>query len=150
MAYATTVELQARLGVTLYARLTDRVNGATASDAVGAELLAEAESELNSYLARRYATPIDLGARPELADVLSGAVLDIAEYRAWRGTPFAAGLPSRVTLLYEGVVQWLRAIAAGELNLPAAAPPAARVSEDDAPRYAASERIFRAEELDGL
>ncbi|HPC22448.1 MAG TPA: DUF1320 family protein, partial [Phycisphaerae bacterium] len=60
MAYITAADLSRRLGATLYARLTDRENGTTANAAVAETIVAEAESEANSYLAARYATPVSL------------------------------------------------------------------------------------------
>ena len=44
MAYITTTQLSDRLGSTLYARLTDRVNGTTANAGVGQQIVDEAEA----------------------------------------------------------------------------------------------------------
>lgn len=150
MAYVTTTQLRDRLGVTLYARLTDRVAGATASDSVAQQIIDEASGEADSYLARRYATPIDTALHPELSDVLEGRVLDLAEQRAWAGSPFSAGIPARVTAAREAAAAWLIAVANGAADLPGAAPPASRTAADDGPRYSSSERIFVRDELDGL
>lgn len=150
MAYVTATDLSKRLGATVYARLTDRVNGKTADDAVGDQIVAEAEGEADSYLAARYATPIDLSRHPELADVLVQRVLDLAEYLAWRGSPFVSDIPNRVQTLYDDARRWLAALAAGDVELPAVTPPASRTAADDAPRYRATPRTFTAEELDGL
>lgn len=150
MAYITTTDLRERLGPPLYARLTDRTQGTAADEAVARQIIAEAEAEANSFLSKRYATPIDLSVRPELAGVLELRVLDVAEHLAWRGSPFVNDLPNRVKLLYEEARRWLAEVAAGRLCLPAAAPPASRVAEDDAPRYRAAPRQFTAEELGGL
>ena len=54
MAYITTTQLSARLGSTLYARLTDRVNGTTADNAVAQQIIDEVEAEADSYFAQRY------------------------------------------------------------------------------------------------
>ena len=150
MAYITTSDLSQRLGTTLYARLTDRVNGANANSTVGQQIADEAEAEANSYLSKRYATPIDLGARPELADVLVLRVLDLAEYLAWRGSPFVADIPGRVKALAEEARQWFDRVSAGTGELPASAPPAASMAGGDAARFRSSPRAFTAEELDGL
>ena len=106
MAYITTTQLQGRLGSTLYARLTDRVNGTTADGTVAQQLIDEAEALANAYLARRFATPIDLTAHPELTDLLEARVLDVAEYLAWRDSPFVADIPERARLLHDETVQW--------------------------------------------
>ena len=79
MAYITTDQLSQRLGATLYARLTDRVNGTTADAGIAQQIVDEAAAEADSYLARRYQTPVDLAAHPELAAVLQLRVLGLAE-----------------------------------------------------------------------
>jgi phage gp36-like protein len=150
MAYVSRTDLSERLGATLYARLTDRVSGAAADDAVADRIMAEAEAEADSYLALRYATPIDLTLHPELGEVLKQRVLDLAEYIAWRGSPFVADLPGRVQSLYAEARAWFSAVGTGRLSLPAVTPPAGRVAADDSPRYRASPRRFTAEELEGL
>jgi len=150
MAYITTSDLSARLGTTTYARLTDRVNGTTADGTVAQQIVDEAEAEANSYLARRYATPLDLTAHPELANVLASRVLDLAEHIAWRASPFMADLPGRVKATHDAAVQWFTQVAAGTLQLPAASSPASETAANDGPAYQAAERPFTADELDGL
>lgn len=149
MAYITAADLSRRLGATLYARLTDRENGTTANAAVAETIVAEAESEANSYLAARYATPVSLSAHPELADVLARRVLDLAEYGAWRGSPFVSDIPARVKALYLEACAWFSRVAAGA-PLPASSAPAATELVDDTPVYRAQPRTFTAKELDGL
>ena len=150
MAYVTLQQFKDRLGQALYDRLTDRVGGVSGSDAVGQQILDEAEALVHSYLARRYATPVDVAKHPELADVLAVRVLDVAEYLAWRGSPFVSDVPDRVELLHAEAVRWLEQVAAGAVDLPALSPPASRVAADDGPRYSAGKRAFTADELDGL
>lgn len=150
MAYATTTDLKQRLGDTLYARLTDRIAGTDADDAVAQSILDEAVALAESYLAKRFRTPIDLMAHPELANVLRARVLDVAEHLAWRTSPFVGNLPDRVLFLHEEALRWLEALAAGRIHLPAGAPPASRVAEDDAARTAGSRRQFTGAELDEI
>ena len=150
MAYIAISDLSQRLGTTLYARLTDRVNGTTADTTVAQQIVDEAEAEVDGYLSIRYATPVDLGAHPELTSVLELRVLDLAEYTAWKSSPFVSDVPSRVKMLAGEARQWLREVAAGAIHLPADGPPPSRVAEDDSPRYRASARPFTADELDGL
>jgi len=150
MAYITTTQLSARLGSTLYARLTDRVNGASADSAVAQQIVDEAEGVANSYLSRRYATPIDLTAHPELAGTLEARVLDLAESIAWRSSPFVTDVPDRIRYLFDDAERWLERVASGRLNLPADSPPASRTAEDDGPRFEAGGRAFTGDELDGL
>jgi len=150
VAYITTTQLESRLGSTLYARLTDRVNGTTADATVAQQIVDEAEALANTRLAKRYATPIDLAAHPELADVLEARVLDLAEYLAWRDSPFVNVIPDRVLFLHDEAVGWFAAVGAGELDLPASSPPASRTAVDDAPRFTEPPRRFTHDELDGL
>jgi phage gp36-like protein len=150
MAYVTTTQFSDRLGATLYARLTDRVNGSSANATVAQQIIAAAEAEANSYLAVRFATPIDLTQHPELSAVLEARVLDLAEHGAWKGSPFVNRIPGRVAALYAAGLAWFEAVAAGSVHLPADSPPASRTAEDDSPRYSARGRAFTAEELDGL
>lgn len=150
MTYVTLQQLKDRLGTPAYARLTDRVAGETPSDAVGQQIVDEAQAQADSYLATRYATPIDLSARPEVAHVLEARVLDLAEYRAWQSSPFVGDVPDRVRLVYESAVRWFESVAEGRTLLPAAAPPASITARTGAPQYSSADRVFTAEELDGL
>ena len=150
MAYITTTQLESRLGSTLYARLSDRVNGTTADSAVAQQIVDEAEALANTHLAKRYATPIDLTAHPELADVLETRVLDLAEHLAWRDSPFVNVIPDRVLFLHDETAGWFASVAAGEIDLPASSPPASRTAVDDAARFTEPPRRFTHDELDGL
>lgn len=150
MAYTTTTQLESRLGSTLYARLTDRVNGTAPDGTVAQQIVDDAEALTDSHLAARYATPIDLTAHPELTNVLEARVLDFAEYLAWRDSPFVTDMPERVRLLYEEASGWFASIASGSLELPASSPPASRTAKNDAPRFSEPPRRFTHDELDGL
>ncbi len=150
MSYITTTNLSDRLGATIYARLTDRVAGTSANATIAQQIVDEAEAEANSYLAERFATPLDLALRPELANVLRRRVLDLAECAAWRGSPFIGSLPERVQQLYEDAVTWFRDLGSGRAQLPAAAPPAGATAIGDGPQFSAAPRTFTAGELDGL
>jgi len=150
MAYITIVQLSERLGATLYARLTDRVNGTTASSTVAQRIVDEAEAEADGYLARRYETPVNLTAHPELVNILEARVLDLAEWAAWKSTPVVSDPPQRVHALYAEALRWFQDVAQGRLSLPASAPPNSRTTDDEGPRYEACPRVFTADELDGL
>lgn len=150
MTYISIEQLSQRLGATLYARLTDRVNGTTADPAVAQQIVDEAQAEADSHLARRYQTPLDLAAHPELAPVLQLRVLDLAEFAAWKSSPFVSDPPQRVHLLHAAALQWFESIARGRVVLPASSPPHAATAEVNQPQYAARPRVFTAEELDGL
>lgn len=150
MAYITLQQLKDRLGAALYARLTDRVAGEAADDGVGQRIVAEAEAETNSRLAVRFATPVDLSANPELADVLAARVLDLAEAIAWHSSPFMGDVPDRVRVLRTDAVMWFDDVGRGRVQLPAATLPRSAIAVDDTARVTSAERVFTADELDGL
>lgn len=150
MAYITLQQLKDRLGTDLYARLTDRIAGEAADDDVGNRIVLEAEAEANSRLAVRYATPVDLSANPELADVLAARVLDLAESIAWQSSPFMGDLPDRVRLLRSDATRWFEDVARGRVQLPAATLPRSTTAMDDTARITNSPRTFTADELNGL
>lgn len=151
MAYITITQLQSRLGNSLYARLTDRVNGTTANATVAQQIVDEAEALADSYLATRFAVPIDLVAHPELSETLAARVLDLAEVLAWRNSPFVSDLPERIRLSGDEATRWFSGVSAGWLTLPASSPPAASpLVGGNAPEARSSERTFTREELDGL
>lgn len=150
MAYITTTQLSNRLGSALYARLTDRVAGATANATVAQEIVDEAEALVNGELARRYRTPVDLAARPELGALLAARTLDVAEFIAWKTSPFVSDIAERVRLNFEEAQQWLMSVARGDVPLPAATPPASTSSIEDGPFVAGGGQSFTHDELDGL
>lgn len=150
MAYAVAADLLARVGEVLYARLTDRTDGVAGDTAVASAIVTEAEALVNAELARRYATPLDLTASPELAEVLKARTIDLAEYLAWRGSPFVTDIPQRVRLLYDGVQRWLDDIAQGRLLLPSATPLPPTAAIDAGPVYSSAPRAFSADELEAF
>ncbi len=81
MPYVTNADIEERLGTLAYVQLTDDTgSGAADLDKVNEARLG-AEGEVDSYLAARYAVPVDLVAHPELSAVLRTFVLDLVEYR---------------------------------------------------------------------
>lgn len=150
MPYITTTDLAARLGAELYARLTDRVAGTTADAAVAQQIVDEAAAEADALLAARYATPVDLAAHSELADLLAARVLDIAELNAWKSSPFVTAIPDRVRALYDAAVRWLHDVSRGAVPLPAPVAPASLARGAPHLRIVSTPRTFTADELDGL
>ena len=78
MPYATQSDLEERFGPQELAQLTDRVDGLMPDPAVIARALADAEAEIDGYLAARYTVP--LSAVPA---VLVRLTCDIARYRLY-------------------------------------------------------------------
>lgn len=121
MAYITNADIQTRLGTSIYVQLTDDNADGTADSAVVDEARIAAEGELESYLAVRYATPIDLVVHPDLAGLLKSAALDLVEYRLrLRRPPVSDDARRR----HEQTVNWLRGIADGTAALPSQTTPA--------------------------
>ena len=59
MAYATNADVLNRLGDALYVQLTDDAGTGSADEAKVTATREEAEAQVDSYLGRRYAVPID-------------------------------------------------------------------------------------------
>lgn len=150
MSYATTADLELRLGPVLFARLTDRAAGVSADPLVAQQVVDEAAALADSLLAPRYATPVSLAGHPDLAMVLRSRVLDLAEYLAWKSSPFTSDAPTRVTDLHRDALRWFQDVAAGRVLLPAPGPPTGRSAFGAAPRFAGAPRTLTHEELDGL
>lgn len=150
MPYVTKEQLAARLGPAMYARLTDRVAGETADEAVGQAIVDEASGLADGWLAVRYATPVDLVGHPEVTDILAARVLDLAESIAWQSSPFVGDIPDRIRFLAEDARRWFERLARGDVNLPAASPPPGRTAVTDEPLASSSPRVFTSDELDGL
>ena len=70
MSYITNTDIQTRLGTTLYVQLADDTGSGSADPNIVNEARLGAEGEANSYLARRYAVPVNLTAHPELTELL--------------------------------------------------------------------------------
>jgi len=112
--------IELRVGSAAYVQLADDDGDGVADVAVVDEIRAAAESEVNSYLAARYAAPVDLSAFPELAALLVSVTLDLAEYRLRGRRP-----PVAVESLRRRAeaVDWLTNVALGVLTLPASGVP---------------------------
>jgi len=118
MGYITNADVEERLGTSTYIQLTDDAGTGTADEDKVNEARLGAEGEVDSYLSRRVAVPVDLTSRPELAGTLRSVVLDLVEYRLRGRRP---PVPSGVMRRRDEAVQWLERVAAGEVMLPAQA-----------------------------
>ena len=74
MAYISNSDIETRVGPAAYVQLTDDQGTGTANELVVDEARAGAEGEVDAYLARRFAVPIDLGQHPELAGILASVL----------------------------------------------------------------------------
>lgn len=117
MAYITNEDIQSRIGPAAYVQLTDDTGTGSADTAKVDEARLGAEGEANSYLAARYAVPVDLTGEAQLAATLKSFVLDIAAYRLHTRRP---PVPDDIVRRREEAVTWLVRVASGLVQLPAA------------------------------
>jgi phage gp36-like protein len=114
MAYATLQDLIDRFGRTELVQLTDRTNkpASTIDESVVARALADAEAEINGYVAKRYQLPL-----VTVPDALTKKACDIARYYL-HGK--AADKDSQVYLAYKAAIAWLQDVARGLVIIEAA------------------------------
>lgn len=138
MTYATQQDLIDRYGEEELVQLTDRTDppqGAIDATVV-ARALADADHEINGYLAARYALP--LASTPQ---VLVRLACDIARYRLYDDRATEA-----VTQRYRDAARFLEAIAKGQVNLGLDAANQAPASSGG-PQHSAPGRIFTGDTL---
>ncbi len=115
MAYITNSDIESWIGPAAYVQLTDDAGSGSANSARVDEARLGAEGEANSYLAARYAVPVDLTSEPEVGSVLRCFVLDLAAYRLHSRKP---PVPGDVVRRREEAVMWLARVASGLVQLP--------------------------------
>lgn len=117
MPYATPADLDTRFGAAELLQLADRDGDGIADAGVIAGALAEADAEIDAYLAVKY--PLPLATVPP---ILVRLACDIARYRLW-----ADRASEEVRKRYEDARHILGLLAAGRVSLgvPEAAAPAA-------------------------
>lgn len=133
MSYATKQDYIDRYGIEELAQLTDRQDpgsGLVDDDPVTAAL-ADADAEINSYLAVKMATPVSPVPR-----ILIGRAAAIARYLLWKDRA-----SERVRTDYADALTWLAKVSRGEIslgdNVGATTPASA-----GAPQMVAPERVF--------
>ncbi len=107
MAYATRSDMVLRYGEAEIASLEDADNTGTGSEEVTAQALTDAQEEADSYVAVRYAIPLQSAPAP-----LARATCDIARFRLYKDRP-----TEEVKYRYESSVKWLEQLAAGKVLL---------------------------------
>lgn len=115
MSYVTNADVEERLGSAAYVQLTDDEGRGWADEDVVAEARLAAEGEVNSYLGRRYAVPIDVTGNDELAGLLKSVTLDLVEYRLHARRPPA---PNDAQGKHQAAIAWLWKVATGQVVLP--------------------------------
>lgn len=109
MTYATQTDLSDRFGATELAQLTNRTDGLTIDTTVLGRALADADAEIDGYLATRYALP--LASTPV---VLVRLACDIARYHLHGNST-----PDTVRQRYADAVSLLKRLSSGEVQLAA-------------------------------
>lgn len=107
MTYATLAEMITQFGEPELVQRTDRLGVGTVDTSVLDRALVDADSEIDSYLARRYTLP--LASTPVLLVRLAA---DIARYRLYDD-----GVPATVRQRYEDSVSLLKRLANGDVLL---------------------------------
>lgn len=107
MAYATAAELDARFGAEELVARTDRLGAGVPDAAAIARALADAEAEIDGYVAARYRLPL-----PAVPPVLTRIACDIARYRLWQDAA-----SEEVRERYQDARRLLEAIARGLVSL---------------------------------
>jgi phage gp36-like protein len=147
VAYITNADIELRLGVSTFVQLTDDDDDGEADVAVVDEVRLAAEAEVNSFLAQRYAAPIDVAMLPELAALLKAVTLDVAEFRCRVRRPPVAEDARR---LYERAREWLRWVASGVVQLPSLSAAPAAGTRGPAALSAGRPRVLTDGELDAV
>jgi phage gp36-like protein len=107
MTYATQADLTDRFGELELAQLTDRTNGAVIDTVVLGRALADADAEIDSYLATRYTLP--LASTPV---VITRLACDMTRYRLYDD-----GMHETVRVRYQDAVSLLKRLASGDVQL---------------------------------
>lgn len=109
MSYATKTNMLARFGEPEVIALTDRANLGVVDDTVLAGALAEADAEIDPYLAPRHVLPL-----ASVPKILTGFACDIARYRLC-----GAGVTEtdEIRNRYKDAIRFLEQAAAGKIGL---------------------------------
>ena len=110
MSYAIKQNLIDRYGSDELVQLTDRSNSGLIDDTVITRALADADAEINGYLATRYTLPLS-----PVPAVLEKLACDLARYRLYEDQ-----VTELVQQRYEDAIRFLRDVASGKINLDAA------------------------------
>jgi len=151
--YATTTQLTDRFEDSeAVAHLTDNPGGDPDTDVL-TEVLETAESEINSYLAKRYLVPVDTTADSGLAQVLKGKTLDLAQHYLLSRGDLVTEAKAAVR---DNVIQWCRDVSRGVIVLPAACTPSSTAARSPTVDYgfgdaaSTSSRVFTRDSQENL
>jgi phage gp36-like protein len=115
MSYSSNSDIQTRLG-SKYVSLTDDSSPGMADETRVTQARQFAEAEVDSYLARRYAVPVDTAGEADLATALKAISVDLAIHRLYERRP---PVPIEIVQRRTAAIGWLEGIATGSIVLPA-------------------------------
>ena len=119
--YITVKDLREVLGYEMLHTLSGTLEEGDVDESVTNRAIAAAQSEVDSYLGRRYALPL-----VEVPGVLRTVTIDVAVYHLARGLDLTS---EDIERRYAGALRWLRRLVEGQVGLQPEAPaPAARRS----------------------
>jgi len=147
MGYVSNADIELRLGTAVAVQLTDDAGAGVINAALLDEARSGAEGEVNSYLARRFQTPIDVGAHAEVAGLLVSVTLDLVEYRLHARRP---PIPPSVIQRHRSALDWLGRVASGAVSLPSAIPIASSKSSGLVSGSTGEPVAFSRDDLEGL
>jgi phage gp36-like protein len=107
--YATKANMIARFGENEVIALTDRANLGVIDDAVLASALAEADAEIDPYLAPRHQLPL-----ASVPKILTGYACDIARYRLCGAN---VSETEAIRNRYKDAVRFLENVSSGKIGL---------------------------------
>jgi phage gp36-like protein len=131
--YATVDIMTARFGQREVLSLSDRDGTGEVNATVLADALDDASSEIDTYLAGRYALPLDPAPK-----MLGGICCDIARYRLCGGETV---MTEEIRQRYKDAVSFLKLVASGDVTLGVTATGA--VAQPDNPiQFVTGTRVF--------
>jgi phage gp36-like protein len=136
MSYCALADLNEAFGTVEVLRLLDRDSNGVADPTYTAQLIADADAEIDSYLRVRYALPLALNP-PRLKTI----ACDIVRYRAYTFEPIDV-----VIARYKDAISYLRDVAAGRVQLGVATLPEA-AEDSGSPDWVVIDRVFDADTL---
>lgn len=146
--YCTNAEVEARFSSTAeIANLTDSTDPDTPNDDIITECRQAAEGEINGYLARKYAVPLDTSDDDGLAGALRGMALDLTVYKLYarQGQVSEAHLAAR-----NQVIEWCQRVASGEILIPSAVTPTGTANDSPATDWDCGQRVFAYDSYRGV
>lgn len=141
MSYATIQDAQDLYGETYVVTSVDRDEDGEPDLTSLTKALAQASSELDTYLGVRYTVPVS-----PAPTVLKRYCVDVALYQL--SSSAAQGLTEEKRTRYEDAIRWLTKLAKGEVTL--GLPDADGVEDDPLPQITETTRLFTRTKLDGL